>query len=77
MEQTPQNILDMALRLPDRDRAALAVSLINSLDARVDPDAEIQWDVEIKRRVEEIDNGTVELVPLSVVREKLDRIRNA
>ena len=77
MKQTPQNILDMALRLPDGDRAALAVSLINSLDARVDSDAEIQWDVEIKRRVEEIDNGTVELVPLSVVREKLDRIRNA
>lgn len=77
MKQTPQNILDMALRLPDGDRAALAVSLINSLDARVDSDAEIQWDVEIKRRVEEIDNGTVELVPLSVVREKLDRIKNA
>jgi putative addiction module component (TIGR02574 family) len=76
MEETPQQILDQALRLPESDRAALAASLLSSLDAEIDSDAEEKWDAEIKRRLEEIDNGTVELVPLSVVREKLDRIRN-
>jgi hypothetical protein len=76
MEETPQQILDQALRLPEGDRAALAASLLSSLDTDVDSDAEEKWDVEIKRRLEEIDNGTVELVPLSVVRQKLDRIRN-
>ena len=76
MEQTRQNILHLALRLPDGDRAALAASLINSFDTETDSDVEIQWDAEIKRRVEETDNGTVALVPLSVVRQKIDRIRN-
>ena len=35
-----------------------------------------QQQAEIKRRIEEIDNATVELIPLAAVREKLDRIRN-
>jgi len=76
MEETPQHILDQALRLPEGDRAALATSLLNSLDTHVDPDTDEKWEAEIKRRLEEIDNGTVELIPLSVVRQKLDRIRN-
>jgi putative addiction module component (TIGR02574 family) len=76
MDESPQNILDLALRLPDSDRAAIAASLINSLDADSDLDVEEHWDAEIKRRVEEIDNGTVELIPLSAVREKLAQIRN-
>ena len=77
MDTTPQQILDQALRLSESDRAALAATLINSLDADVDLDADEKWDAEIKRRLEEIDNGTVDLVPLSVVRQKLDQIRNA
>lgn len=76
MEESPENILDLALRLPDSDRAALAASLIGSLDTHQDLDAEELWGSEIKQRIKDIDNGTVELVPLSTVREKLDRIRN-
>ena len=76
MEETPQQILDLALRLPEGDRAALATTLLNSIDSQIDPDTDEKWDAEIKRRLEEIDSGAVELVPLSVVRQKLDQIRN-
>jgi len=76
MNEIAQQILDQALRLAERDRAALAVTLINSLDPQEDLDCDEKWDAEIKRRLEEIDNGTAELVPLSSVRQKIEDIRN-
>ena len=76
MDETPQNILELALRLPDSDRAALAATLISSLDTEVDSDAEEKWNAEIQRRITDIDNGTVELIPFSELRKKIDQIRN-
>ena len=46
-----------ALRLPEGARAALAASLIDSLDTTVDADAEAQWAVEIRRRIAALDAG--------------------
>ena len=65
------NLLNQALSLPDGDRAALAASLLQSLDDHVDPDLDAAWDVEIKRRIAEIDNGDVELVPWESVMAKM------
>ena len=62
MKATVQELLNSALSLPDADRAALAAGLIESLDPRVDENAEVAWDAEIKRRIGELDAGSVATV---------------
>jgi putative addiction module component (TIGR02574 family) len=72
----PNQILEQALTLSEDQRAAIAASLLQSLDAEIDPESETHWDAEIKRRLDEIDNGTVELIPWSEIRSKIQKIRN-
>ena len=62
MDATTQEILSTALRLPDKDRADLAASLIESLDEPFDSDAQIAWAEEIRRRLAELDSGAVKAV---------------
>jgi putative addiction module component (TIGR02574 family) len=50
-----------------QDRAELAYFLIHSLDEDVDDDAEIAWDAELERRMQEITNGTASGEPSSNV----------
>lgn len=57
MSAIVDSILVEALRLPDSERAALAASLIESLDTTVDADAEAVWAAEIRRRVAALDAG--------------------
>jgi putative addiction module component (TIGR02574 family) len=49
--------------LPPEARAALADSLLDSLDAEVDVDTEQAWREEIERRAVSLDQGTANLVP--------------
>ena len=63
MNTTAQELYDNALALPDSERAELAARLIESLDAEVDDDVNAAWDDEIKRRIQELDSGTVTTVP--------------
>jgi putative addiction module component (TIGR02574 family) len=63
MPRSPAELLSEALHLPIEARAALADSLLDSLDAEVDADAEEAWRDEICRRLQEIDSGAVKLVP--------------
>jgi putative addiction module component (TIGR02574 family) len=56
-------LLEVALRLPEGERAELAARVIDSLDPQVDDDAEAAWEVEVKQRLEQIDQGRVSLVP--------------
>jgi putative addiction module component (TIGR02574 family) len=62
MNATAQQILATALQLPDKDRADLAASLIESLDEAIDPNAQAAWAEEIGRRLAALDNGTVKAV---------------
>jgi len=64
-------ILHLALKLPPEARAALAGSLLESLDTVVDADAEAAWEAEIAKRVHELDSGSVQPVPWSEVRRRL------
>jgi putative addiction module component (TIGR02574 family) len=51
-------ILKKALALPPEARAALAGSLLESLDEHPsDPGMEAAWSEEIKSRIEEVDSG--------------------
>jgi len=65
-----------ATQLPERDRAALAGLLIETLDPGAEPDVEAAWAEEIGRRVAEVENGTVETIPWSAVRKELFGRRN-
>lgn len=57
MNQDPNDLLKEALKLPPEARAALAGSLLDSLDQEVDEDAEAAWHTEIDRRLRELDSG--------------------
>jgi len=71
MSQDPAKILKEALALPTAVRAALVDSLLESLDAVVDEDAEAAWHREIQRRVSDLDSGAVAPVPWTEVRSRL------
>ncbi len=51
-----------AQALAPEDRARLAESLLASLDPHV-ADVEAAWDAELKERIEQVEQGSVSLVP--------------
>ena len=71
MKQNIADILKEALKLPPEARAALAGTLLDSLDDTVDRDAESAWEAEILLRLKEIDEGKVRLMPWSEARIKI------
>jgi putative addiction module component (TIGR02574 family) len=71
MKRDAAEILKEALALPTEARAALAGSLLDSLDTDVDEDAEAAWATEVNRRVAELDGDTVKTVPWAEVRRRL------
>ena len=71
MGETAEQLLKRALSLSETDRAALAGALIESLHTEPEPGVEAAWDVEIARRVSELESHAVEAVPWSAVRKQL------
>jgi putative addiction module component (TIGR02574 family) len=63
MTTNVQELLQTALRLPENERADLAASLIESLDQPFDSDARDAWAEEVRRRVSDLDAGTVRAIP--------------
>ncbi len=57
MTHDTSQLLAQALQLPEQERADLAAELLDSLDPATDDDVEKAWAAEIKRRLDEIDNG--------------------
>ena len=70
---TPEvsEILKKALALPPEARAALAGSLLESLDDTVDASVEEAWSQEIARRIAELDSGKVKPVPWAEARRQI------
>jgi putative addiction module component (TIGR02574 family) len=64
-------LLEEALKLSPEARAALAASLLESLDEGVDERAEAAWAAEIARRIHELDSGAVAPVPWSEARRMI------
>ena len=65
------DILKEALALPSEQRAALAASLLDSLDTDVDEDPDAAWAIEVNRRVTELDAGVVKTIAWAEVRRRL------
>ena len=57
-----EKVRSEALNLTEAERAELAYNLVVSLDGPPDSDVEKAWDMEIMRRLSEIDSGTANLV---------------
>ena len=80
MTQEVSELLKKALALPPEARAALAGSLLESLDDTVDASAEEEWNQEIARRIRELDSAKVKpiLGPKRAVRSgKPDRLQHS
>jgi len=73
---TPEisELLRKALELPPEGRAALANSLLKSLDESIDPSAEQAWSDEIARRIKQLDSGQVKPVPWAEARKQITAI---
>jgi len=71
MDRQIEELLKEALTLPPEARAALADSLLDSLDYEVDEAAEAVWQREIARRVQELDSGVKLPIPWTEVRSRL------
>ncbi len=72
MSPDVSELLKKALALPPEARAALAGSLLESLDDEPAEDGvEAAWEEEIKRRIEDIDSGKVQMIPYEEVRRRL------
>ncbi len=70
MAREVTELLKQALTLPPGARAALAGSLLESLDEEVDEGLEAAWEEEIARRVQELDSGKAVPIPWSEVRRR-------
>jgi putative addiction module component (TIGR02574 family) len=71
MRPDPAMLLEEALKLSPEARAALAASLLESLEESVDEDVEAAWAVEIAKRTQELDSGTVTAVPWAEARRMI------
>lgn len=70
MSPNAQRLLEQALQLPLDERDWLAESLLMAGE----PEAEVTsaWDAEIQHRLDEIDSGKVEMIPLEDVLADMD-----
>jgi len=74
MTQEVAELLKKALALPVEARAALAGSLLESIDETIDASAEEEWNEEIARRIEELDSGKVKPIPWEEARRQISVI---
>ncbi len=71
MTEEVVDLLKKALALPVEARAALAGSLLDTLDEAVDQDVEASWEREIAARIQELDTGKAQAIPWAEVRRRL------
>ncbi len=77
MSSDTEKLLEEALRLPGSERLRLAERLLATFDGEPDPDAAEAWEEEIARRSRDIEEGLVEPIPWSEVKEAARKARGA
>ena len=79
MQPSFDEIRQMAHALPEEQRIELANSLYESVDPSEANEAEFDaaWGDEIKRRLDEVDSGAVQMVPLEDVLARMEARRRA
>jgi len=79
MTATLREIEVQALALPERERNALIVRLVDSLDSAMNDSPAViaqAWDDEIERRVTEFEAGQGQDIPFEQVQAELDAMLN-
>lgn len=66
-----EKIIEQALELDEKDRARVAHELIRSLDGADDSGSVDAWTDELRRRIREIEDGSVELLSLDEVKQRM------
>ena len=69
-----QDLSRQARALPPEDRALLAEELLASLQDDAESGVDAAWDAEIKRRLEQVNNGTATLIPAEEVHAQARRL---
>ena len=79
MEHSYEEVHQLAHLLPEEQRIQLANSLYESVEAEEGEESEAEvaaaWGEEIKRRLDEIDSGQVEMIPGEVVLAEMEARR--
>jgi len=76
MSPKVKSVMNNALQLPKDARALIAEKLLESLDFEEPFDLSDKWKMEIERRCQEIDNGSVVLIPgEQVIKEAKARLQ--
>ena len=71
MTRQLDQVLDQERKLPPEARAALAGTLLESLDGGVDEAAEDIWHAETQQRLRELDSGQVQATPWPEARRQI------
>ena len=71
MKEEVVDLLKKALALPVEARAALAGSLLDTLDETVDEEVEASWQREIASRIQQLDSGKAKTIPWTEIRKRL------
>lgn len=74
MNALAQALSRQARTLPPEDRALLAEELLASLQDDPESGVDAAWDVEIKRRLEQVSDGTAKLIPSEEVHAQARRL---
>jgi putative addiction module component (TIGR02574 family) len=73
MSEDSRKIAKQAQELSSKERASLAMALIESLDHGQDEDVEELWLDEAERRLEDYRAGRVEAIPANEVFERIEK----
>ena len=73
MTDLVSELTERAKALPPEDRARLAEALLATLEP-LDAEVEAAWHAEIRKRIDEIEDGTVQLVPAE---QAFEQVRQA
>ena len=76
MTQAAEEILQKALELPEEYRDRIADSLLRSVHGGTAESIAEEWNIEIERRIAEIDEGKVEMRPWDETLERLEKSLN-
>jgi len=71
MTKSVVTLFEEASALEENDRATLAGLLFESIEAEPDPDVKAAWEVEIERRLNQLNSGEVDLIPWDEVKQNL------
>lgn len=71
MAKTYDDIFGEALSLPPGFRAMLAEHLLKSLDAPEQSEIDASWSQQVEKRLQEIEQGNISLIPGEEVLKKL------